>query len=387
MKIAIDATPVLNGRRAAKRHSKNLLDALFRLDTMNTYTLFYSDWRRRQPGDALFPKHSDIRENRVPIPGRFLHQLWRCFALPKAEWMLGDLDILYAPDLYFPPARRGVVLSTIRGLAYHIILNHVAADVASSLQQALRYTLKHADYLVAVSKTTRNELVEHLDISPERIFVVQHGVDSSFRQLADQGALAFRLAEKFGITSPYILYVGEIGRHKNVMGILRAYLRIREHGFSLPLIMAGPPGSGWEEARTWVANNGLDQHVYFLGHVDQDTGDLTDLYNGAVLFVFPSFYEGWTAPPLEAMACGTPVITSNCSSLPETVEDAAIQVDPYDIDEFAAQMERVLDDESLRQEMIEKGLKHVSSHTWEKAGRKLMNVFHDIHERGPWRRK
>jgi glycosyltransferase involved in cell wall biosynthesis len=130
----------------------------------------------------------------------------------------------------------------------------------------------------------------------------------------------------------------------------------------------------------------MSDRVHFLGYVDQAGNNLIDLYNGADLFVFPSFYEGWTSPPLEAMACGTPVITSNCSSLPETVGNTAIQVDPDNPEKLAHEMERVLSDQSLRNNLITKGMKHAASHTWEKAAAKLLNVFADIQARGPWKR-
>ena len=133
-----------------------------------------------------------------------------------------------------------------------------------------------------------------------------------------------------------------------------------------------------------MANENREKYVQFLGLVDQDSDELTDLYNGAALFVFPSFYEGWSTPPLEAMACGTPVITSNCSSLPETVGDAALQIDPNDPEELAYVMEKVISDLDLKDSLIKRGLKHVSSHTWENAANKFVEVFTDMRLRGPW---
>jgi glycosyltransferase involved in cell wall biosynthesis len=134
-----------------------------------------------------------------------------------------------------------------------------------------------------------------------------------------------------------------------------------------------------------VTEHNLSGRVQFLGYVNQAGNNLVDLYNGADLFVFPSFYEGWTSPPLEAMACGTPVITSNCSSMPETVGSAAIQVDPNNHEELANEIERILSDKTLQSELIEKGLKHAASHTWESAAAKLMDVFADIRAKGPWK--
>ena len=127
MNIAIDATPVLYGSRAAKRHSKNLMEALFHLNAAHDYTVFYSDWRNRQSSEVSFLQAHGVRECRIPIPGRLLIQLWQYLTVPKAEWMVGDIDILYAPDLYFPPSRKALVLSTIRGIAYHMIADSASA--------------------------------------------------------------------------------------------------------------------------------------------------------------------------------------------------------------------------------------------------------------------
>ena len=385
MEIVIDATSVVHGNRAGRRHSKNLIETLLRIDTANDYKLLYLAWRHQQKRYVSLPANSSARECVVSIPARFLQRSWQYLALPKAEWMIGPFDILYATDLYFPPASRGLILGTVRGIAYHIISGQIQEEEVAKLQKALAYTLKHADYLLAVSYKTREELIERFDVTGERIYMVHHGVDPCFRRLEDRIALSQRLVKKLGFSSPYILFVGVIGHHKNIMGLLRAYSILRSRGFKIPLVLAGPPGSAWEEAQDWIAKEGFGNCVYLIGSVDQDSGELTDLYNGTSLFVFPSFYEGWTAPPLEAMACETPVITSNCSSLPETVGDAALQVDPNNTEELAYAMERTLEDENLRKELVKKGFEHAASHTWGKAAQKLIEVFSDIRLRGPWK--
>lgn len=387
MKIAIDATPVAHGSRAVRRHSKNLIETTIRRDAINDYKLLYVDWRRQHKRYVSLPENRFVREHVVPVPSRLLSLTWQKFSLPKAEWFVGEFDIFYATDLYFPPSRRGLVLGSVRGIAYHVIEDKLDPDEVFSLKKGLVYTLKHADYLLAVSNQTKNDLIERLGIPPDRIYVVSHGVDPCFKRLQDLNALSKRLNEKWKFSSPYILYVGVIGHHKNIMGLLRAFSILRKNGFEIPLVLAGPPGSAWEEVKAWIAKNDFKNSVYLTGLIDQDSEELIDLYNGASLFVFPSFYEGWTSPPLEAMSCGTPVITSNCSSLPETVGDAAIKVDPNNTEELAYEMERVLSDETLQSELIKKGFDHVALHTWEKAAEKLIQVFADIQKRGPWKRR
>jgi len=385
MKIAVDATPVAHGSRAIRRNTKNLIEALLRQGVNNEYKLLYIDRYRQYQRYIKIHDNLHVKQFVIPLPHCTLTPLWQYFSLPKAEWMLNAFDVFYASDLYFPPSSKGLVLGSVRGIAYHVIEEKLNPKEVFSLKKGLRYTLKYADYLLAVSNSTRDDLIERLNVPAERIYVVSHGIDPSFYKIQDREALSKRLKQKLGFSPPYILFVGVIGHHKNIMGILNAYLRLKNNKTDIPLILAGPPGSAWIEANKFIAEHNLSKYVYLTGLIDQDGSELTDLYNGADLFIFPSFYEGWTTPPLEAMSCGTPVITSNCSSLPETVGEGAIRVDPDDIERMAGEMERVIYDTSLQSELIAKGFKHVAEHTWDRTAINLINVFNDIHIKGAWK--
>jgi len=351
------------------------------------YKLFYLDRKRRNQRYIKLPDGRSVREYIISVPGRILQPGWKYLTLPKAEWFIGNFDIFYATGMFFPPSASGIVLGTVHGLAYYTIEEKLVQKEAASLKKGLAFTLKHADYLLAVSDQTRKELFQFLNVPEERVYVVNHGLDPHFRILNDRTSLYRRLEKRFGITEPYILFVGVIGYHKNILGLLKSYEILRNHGVKLPLILAGPPGSAWKEVQNWIKEKGWGNCLFTVGLIDQNNGELRDLYNGASLFVFPSFYEGWTAPPLEAMACGTPVITSNCSSIPETVGEAAIMVDPNNPEELAYKIIKVFNDELLKNSLINKGLTHVKLHTWEKAATKMNDVFIDIQSRGPWRGK
>jgi glycosyltransferase involved in cell wall biosynthesis len=267
-----------------------------------------------------------------------------------------------------------------------VIPEKISQSNAKLLHDGTKFILKHADYLVAVSETTKRELIHHCGIIPERIYVVTHGVDKYFRRRNNQSAVWDHLKATYDLKNPFILYVGGIAVHKNVMGILAAY-KIISGTIHHDLVMVGPKDTAWSYAHRYVQDNGLSERVRFIGNVDQSGDNLMNFYNGSDLFVFPSFYEAWTSPPLEAMACGTPVITSNCSSLPETVGNAAILVDPNNTEALAYEMKRVLSNKELQKELIEKGFVHVSSHTWEKAAQKMVDVFTDVMARGPWEKR
>jgi glycosyltransferase involved in cell wall biosynthesis len=325
-----------------------------------------------------------VDERVVHIPYRLLIPAWKTIAWPLLETILPGCDILYTNEFYFPPTKNTLVLATIHGLSYRIIPEKISSQFVKSFNKSLSFILKNADYLVAVSETTKTELVNHVGVAPERIYVVTHGVNKQFRKQENEQKVWDCLNDNYGLKRRYILYVGAIGIHKNIMGILSAYHKLAGK-LSHNLVLAGPPDSAWDKARRFVTEHNLSGRVHFLGYVNYAGNNLVDLYNGADLFVFPSFYEGWTSPPLEAMACGTPVITSNCYSIPETVGGAAIQVDPNNADELADSMKIVLSNEALQAELIQKGFEHVASHTWENAATKLIEVFKDIRARGPWK--
>jgi len=383
-KIAIDMSSVVHGSRAVSHCTACMVSELLKYKDME-FTLIYFDYKR-QTQKYLRPLENHATEKVIPVPYRLLIPAWRRFSWPYLEMISPECDLLYTNEFYFPPAKNSLVLAAIHGLAYRVIPEKISSKIIKSLNKSLSFILKHADYLIAVSETTKSELINHVGLSPERIYVVTHGVNKRFRKQENQQEVRSRLINTYDLEQPYILYVGTIGIHKNIMGILSAF-RTLSNKTSHHLVLAGPPDSAWNASLRFVADHNMRDRVHFLGYVDQAGNNLIDLYNEADLFVFPSFYEGWTSPPLEAMACGTPVITSNCSSLPETVANAAIQVDPNNPEELAIEMERVLSDQSLRNNLITTGMKHAAFHTWEKAAVKLINVFADIQAIGSSKRQ
>ena len=382
-KVIIDMNPVINGSRAIRRCLVCMVNELLQKN-LTSYNLLYFDYKgHKKHYSNVYP--NDVKQKVIPLPYRILIPFWKRFSGPKLETITEGGDIFYTNEFFFPPTKKSITLATIHGLAYKIIPHKLPSEVIKPLEQGLSFILKHADYLVAVSETTKDELIENVGVSDERIYVVSHGVDKRFRVKNNLPSIVKRLEVKYGISHPYLLFVGAIGIHKNVMGILDAYLKVLRYN-SVDLVLVGPPDSAWKMTEEFICEHNINDRVHLLGHVSE-TENLVDLYNGAELFVFPSFYEGAASPPLEAMASGTPVITSNCSSLPESVGVAAIKVDPDNSEDLAYEINRVLNDNSLQNSMIEKGLNHVKSKTWENAASNMMNVFADIKTRGPWKER
>src|SRR5262249_31892651 len=200
----------------------------------------------------------------------------------------------------------------------------------------LGYAARRADAVITVSECSRHDLVSYLGLDIERIRVISEGVDTRFRPVVNDAWLQAVLA-RYTIKQPYVLYVGGINARKNIGRLFTAYAQLLERHPDVALVVCGKRQWQTDEIDATFRQLNLTDYVHFTGYVDD--ADLPALYSAAELFVFPSLYEGFGLPPLEAMACGTPVVTSNVSSLPEVVGDAALIVDPYDVEGLAAAIE------------------------------------------------
>lgn len=238
--------------------------------------------------------------------------------------------------------------------------------------------LKLADRIITISEYSKNEIIKHVGYPEEKITVIPTAVDhSNYYVKRDR-----EIIEKLGIPKNYkiILYVGSEQPRKNIPFILEAISHLKTKLPDIKFVKVGNPQSpgAREELIKQINTLGLQNEVKFVGFVSES--DITKYYNAADLFVFPSLYEGFGLPPLEAMACGTPVITSNFTSLPEVVGDSAIIVDPYDVKAFAEAMYNLLTDEKLREEMITKGLKRAKLFSWERSAEKTLNVYKQLNK-------
>lgn len=238
---------------------------------------------------------------------------------------------------------------------------------------------RRADVVITVSESSRRDLIRYLNLLPARLVVVPEGVDPRFRPVTD-GTERRVVRDRYGIEGRYLLYVGGLNARKNVSGLLEAFAMVREHHPDVTLVIGGKRQWQTTEMDQTFRRLNLNDTVHFTGYVDD--ADLPGLYSAAEAFVFPSLYEGFGLPPLEAMACGTPVITSNVSSLPEVVGDAAITVDPNDVANIARGIDRLLTDEVLRSELRQRGFARVARFTWEHAARKTLAVYESVLSRG-----
>ena len=380
-RIGIDASILLHGMRAGRRHSRNLIKQLVTYNQDDEWHLLYFDRKGNSPGRLFNSPDGNTQEMISKTPIRLLLPFWRTFGFPSVENWLNSIHVFYSPDLYFPPTKRIPVLCTIRGVAYLTIPHLCEPHTVRVLNRSFAYARKRASHFLAVSESTRQDLLRLTYLPENRIHVVTHGVDPAFKKY-DADECRMYIARKFGINRPFLLYVGVIGRHKNVMGILRAYHASGLHREGIDLIMAGPFESEILPARSFVDRSGIDEVVHFTGNVTQQDNTLVELYNAALALVHPSFYEGWGITPLEAMACGTPVVASDIPPVREVVQDSALLVPPNDLAALRHAMLKITGDEDYRTELAAKGLKHVAQHTWERAARRLRHVLSNVQEEG-----
>jgi glycosyltransferase involved in cell wall biosynthesis len=243
------------------------------------------------------------------------------------------------------------------------------------LRLTVRHTARRAAQIITLSEYSRRDIMETYGIAPERITVTPAAAPESFGPVTDQNELA-RIRNLYGIEGDYILSVGSIQPRKNLSRLIAAYssLRHAQPGVKLPkLVLAGKRAWLYDETLRTISELEVGNSVILTGYVP--SAHLPALYSGALCFVYPSYFEGFGLPPLEAMKCGSAVIVGNRTSLPEVVGDAAVLVDPFDVEEIASAMEKVIGDSGLRSQLRAKGLEQAKLFDWRETARKTLAVY------------
>lgn len=380
MKICIDATPIL-GMRAIRRIVQNLILEITRQGKENEYLFFYIIFRYGLNKVIDVSDAGNLKNVICRLPARILFPLWQAVSFPSVGFFTGRVDLFHALDHYGPPFRGTKYIQTIHGLHHIVAAEYMEADFIARQEKYFHRMQRRVDHFITVSEKTKSEILHYIGVDEKRVDVIPLGVEGYFEPLSDPVQVRRTLKEKFSVENPYILYVGGIDPWKNVLSLIASYaLLVNKKKVEYNLLLVGPVEKQrkgyFEKVKQKVLELGLVERVKWLGYVTDS--ELVDLYNGADAFVFLSLYEGWTSPPLEAMKCGCPVVTSNVSSLPETVGDAALKVNPYDPEEIADAVERVLTDSDLRKTLIEKGLKRASQFTWEKMAKAHLEVYKKV---------
>jgi glycosyltransferase involved in cell wall biosynthesis len=307
----------------------------------------------------------------LPQKSYFWH-LYLQFKLRKNNL---DLDLIHSPEnaTLFVKLKNQKKIVTVHDIRQHVFPKFNKATTLSYL--FLPRTLKTTDKIITVSNSTKKDLIHYFNVPEEKIKVILLAADEKFQPLNDEETKEVK--QKYHLNFPFILYLGGLAAHKNISTLIKAFYTLKKKKFQHKLVITGKKRWKYNEIFETIDKLNLQKDVIFTGYVPDE--DLPALYNAADLFVYPSLYEGFGLPPLEAMVCGTPVITSNTSSLPEVVGDAGIMVDPYDVDGLADAMYDVLTNDGLREEMIKKGLERTKRFSWEKCARETLKVYEEVY--------
>jgi glycosyltransferase involved in cell wall biosynthesis len=377
MRIAFDYTAGIRQRAGIGNYIRRLVGALLQQDKSNQYTLLTSG---RATREHSFPLAPNARGRSVYIPDRYLNILWYRWRLPLyATYFTGHADIYHGPDFALPPLGKGPKkVVTIHDLAFLDYPEYAVPSLSAYLKKIVLEAVASADVICTVSEEVSRTLIQHFSTPREKLTVIPNGVNPYLRRITDP-VLLEATRHKFGLKSPLVFTASTLEPRKNHSGLIKAFYQAQKqkHG---PAMLAIAGGKGWlyEETEKLVRDLHLEDNVRFLGRVSDY--DLVTLYSLADVFAFPSFAEGFGLPPLEAMACGLPVITSNTTSLPEVVGNAALLVNPHNPEELANAMIRILHDTNLQEDLRQKGYERVKQFTWDAAARKMLSVYQRLYE-------
>ncbi|MPZ14452.1 MAG: glycosyltransferase [Chloroflexi bacterium] len=371
VRIGVDYTAAINQSAGVGRFVRSLFSALLEVDQENEYIFVHAAPNAGRTAVPPSAPNAAVRELR--FRERFMTVLWHRLNLPlPLDLATGRVDVFHAPDFALPPLRHGASVVTIHDLAFLTYPECADARLRAYLERVVPRSVARADYVVTVSENTRNDVICLLDVDPDRVIVVPGGVDPVFEPASDEAVHEARSAH--GLSEPYLLALGVIEPRKNYPRLIEAYSRFRSRtGLKHELVIAGARGWLSEETFRQAARSAFPSEIRFTGFVPDV--HLPALYTGAEVLVYPSLYEGFGLPVLEAMACGTPVVCSNVAAFPEFAGDAALLVTPEDPEAIADAIERICLDTALRGTLRDRGIQRARAYQWRPSAERLLQVY------------
>jgi glycosyltransferase involved in cell wall biosynthesis len=368
--IAIDAHSVGTGLAGNETYAANLVEALAEVDRENRYTVYVTREEAVGRFGGRWPNVS-VRRTLPHTP------LVRIPLTLSAELRRRPVDLLHV-QYTAPPLAPCPVVATVHDLSFEHLPETFKRRSRVQLRLTVRATARAAAHVIAPSEYTRRDLVETYGLDPSRVTAIPLAVSPHFRPVGDASELAC-VRRRYGITDEYVLAVGSIQPRKNLGRLVRAYSALRRaRGRSnLPqLVLVGKKAWLYGETLRAIEAEGVGDAVVLTGYVSE--GDLPALYSGALCFAYPSYFEGFGLPPLEAMSCGAPVLTGNLTSLPEVVGDAGLTVDPFDTEALADALARLIDDAALRADLRARGLHRARGFDWRDTARMTLKVYRRV---------
>jgi glycosyltransferase involved in cell wall biosynthesis len=367
MRIGIEITPLTAAPTGVGYYVRHLLEALLSQQNSPEYVGFASGLHPPNLSGLL------LKYRCLPIPTRLLYKCWEHTGLPCVDKFLGGVDVYHAVNYVLPPVKKAKRILSIHDLCFLRHPEWASPKIVGPFQRTIRKHAHEADKVIACSESTKKEIVALLELPADRIRVIYDAADALFQPVEPELAQK-QTADALNITFPYMLFVGTREPRKNLGGLLKAFSKanIPHH-----LVIAG--GSGWNssELQEQVTRLNLEDKVHFTGYI-HDRTLFPALYSAATAFVFPSWYEGFGLPVLEAMACGCPVIASNATSMPEVGGDAVLYAIPEDTDAWTKTLEQVSGDDGLRESMGQKGLEQANRFSWQRCAEETFDCYRSV---------
>jgi len=375
VRIGLEITAAVQQGGGIGRYVREMLCALSNIDQSNQYSLFYAS--NNKSNHAMLDLPDNFRVRHLPMNDIWLARIWQRIRLPlPVELITGFIDIYHSPDFTLPPTLSGIpTLLTVHDLSFLRDPESAAPRLRGYLEVAVKRSVRLATHILADSQSTKDDLIE-LYLTPEdKITVLYAGVSSAFRPILDSSQL-MKVRKRYNLgDQPFVLSVGTLQPRKNHIALIKAFeLALRDSDYNL--VLAGGQGWSYEEVHDLVRLRGLQHRVLFAGFVADE--DLSALYSSADVMAFPSLYEGFGLPVLEAMACGVPVLASNVSCLPEVAGAAALFVDPRDVEAMSAAMLKLLSNVDLRETLRKKGFERVEQFSWQSSAVNLLRVYKNL---------
>ncbi len=362
MTIGIDASRAsIRQKTGTEVYSYNLIKHLAKCDHKNQYILYTN---RALKFDFLLPKNFKVKV----LP--FL-RFWTQIRLAW-EMLIRQPDILFIPAHTIPWIHPKNTVVTIHGLEYEHFPEAYSGFDLWHLRKSTRLASKWAKKIITISKNTKKDLIKFYGVKDEQVKVVHLGY-----QKYEVRSKKYGVAETLRFPKPYLLFIGRLEKRKNLVRLVKAFARLKNNKKIVhKLVLAGKPGYGYEQIKCSIKDLDLEKDVILPGYISDK--DLPYLIKGADVFVYPSLYEGFGMPILEAMNLGVPVVTSNTSALPEIAGEAALLVDPKSPDEIAKAIYKLIEDEDFKDRLVRKGLKQAKKFSWEKCAKETLTVLESL---------
>jgi len=371
MRIAFDVSYIQKNRAGIGRHALQLIKSLLQVDRHNEYVLH--GWSLGLDVDLISRLQThNSHLSTARIPGDVKRLYWNRLRTPSIETFVGNVQIFHSTDPFLPPTKNAKAICTVHDLAYKRFPEMFEPRVPS-WDKYVQRSVHSADAIIVPSQQTKSDLIEMLQVSTERVHIVQPPVDECFSSTKNISENEI-VKQKFQLTKPFILFVGTFEPRKNISAIVKGFEQVQEESRpDVDLVLVGKQGWLYDETLRTINSSPVKSHIHYLEYVSDN--ELASLYRQALCFVYPSLYEGYGFPILEAMASGVPIITSNTSSLRELADGVALLVDPRSIQDIAEAMTMLITNEVRRVEMRQRGLHIIQQFTADAAAKKVLDIY------------